>query len=193
MNATPHASTERIGTVPHIVAGLSFIPLLGVLFGMVAIAWGVFARRDGGGRIAALGALGIGFTVLFYGGLFYVGVVQRGGLFDEARLESAQASLDGLVPAIEHFRQTRGRYPDSLEELQPTLGPASESAIYDPSDVSLRESPREFFYAREGREGYYLRGIGLDGEPFTRDDLLPRVLAGQAPATGLLLQRVASR
>ncbi|MFO1195993.1 MAG: hypothetical protein U1E86_03355 [Burkholderiaceae bacterium] len=193
MNARTHAPNDTIGTAPYTVAGLSFIPLLGVVFGLVAIGWGIAARRDGGGRVAVLGALGIAFTALLYGGLFYLGVVQRGGLYDDARIESAQSSLDGLVPAIERFRGARGRYPDSLAELQPTLGPENESAIYDPSDVTLRQAPREFFYAREGRDAYYLRGIGLDGVPFTPDDLLPRMPSGQFPAAGLLLQRVASR
>ena len=47
-----------------VVAGLSFIPVLGVVFGVAAIVWGLSPRTKGGRVRAAVGAAGIAFNVL---------------------------------------------------------------------------------------------------------------------------------
>jgi hypothetical protein len=39
---------DRLGTFPFVVGGLSFIPLVGVLFGVTSIAWGLLSKRRGG-------------------------------------------------------------------------------------------------------------------------------------------------
>lgn len=38
---------EKLGTFPFVIGGMSFIPLLGVVFGLVAIVWGLFSKKDG--------------------------------------------------------------------------------------------------------------------------------------------------
>ena len=57
-------SSEKPGTFPFVAGGISFIALIGILFGSIAIIWGLAARKSGGKRQAAVGAAGIGVTIL---------------------------------------------------------------------------------------------------------------------------------
>lgn len=165
------------------LAGASFIPLLGVPVGLAAILVGLASRRPGGRRVAWIGAAGIAFSVLLYGGLFYFGFVQRGGVYDHLRARLAQAELNDLVPRIEFYRLQQGRYPEDLDALRGEGGGLNPVMIMDPSTVS----PRAFFYRRVGDRHYYLRGLGPDGEPFTADDLVPTLAPTSGSNIGLLL------
>lgn len=180
------AKGERLGGFPFVVGGLSFIPLIGVLFGVAAILWGLATKKAGGRKLALLGTGGILLTILLYGGLFYFGFVQRGGVYDELRAGLAQTTLNGLLPAVEVYRLQNGTYPESLEQLRASLPKESTVMVIDPSDVRLGGAPRLFFYQRVDADHYYLRGVGPDGKPFTPDDLLPQAGAGPAGKLGLL-------
>jgi hypothetical protein len=173
----------------YVLAGLSFIPLVGVLFGVVAIGWGLFARRRGSKRIAILGAAGICFTVLIYGGLFYFGAVQRGGLYDELRTKMAQGDLNILVKSVEFYKQTHGEYPASLEELKSSLPAGSQDSLatIDPRIIKSSQGDRLFYYRRVDAEHYYLRGIAPDGKPFSPGALVPQV-GGPSSRLGLLIE-----
>lgn len=164
------------------LAGASFIPLLGVPMGLAAIVVGLATRRPGGRRVAWTGAAGIAFSVLLYGGLFYFGFVQRGGVYDHLRARLAQEQLNDLVPRIEFYRLQHGRYPEDLDALRGEGGGLNPVMIMDPSTVS----PRAFFYRRVGDGHYYLRGLGPDGEPFTADDIVPTVAPAGGSRIGLL-------
>jgi hypothetical protein len=89
MSSNPGSARENktLGCFPFVIGGLSFIPLLGVLFGLIAIVWGLSAWRGGGKKLALVGAAGIGFTILVYGALFYFGFAQRGGVYDDLRMK----------------------------------------------------------------------------------------------------------
>jgi len=99
--STTTDSSEKLGTFPYVIGGMSFIPLIGVLFGLVAIVWGLVTKKQGGKRLAAIGAGGIGFSFVLYGALFYFGFAQRGGVYDDLRVKLAQTSINSLVPSIE--------------------------------------------------------------------------------------------
>jgi hypothetical protein len=180
------AKGERLGGFPFVVGGLSFIPLIGVPFGIAAIVWGVVTTKAGGRKLAVVGTCGILLTILLYGGLFYFGFVQRGGVYDELRVRLAQTTLKGLLPAVEVYRLQNGTYPDSLEQLRASLPKDSVVIVIDPSDVRLGGAPRPFFYQRVDADHYHLRGAGPDGKPFTADDILPQAGAGPAGKLGLL-------
>jgi hypothetical protein len=83
---------EKIGGLPFVFAGLAFIPLIGVAFGIVVIIMGLAAKKRGGLKVAPIGGIGICFTMVLNGGLFYFGFVRRGGIYDELRGELAQSS-----------------------------------------------------------------------------------------------------
>lgn len=57
--STTTDSSEKLGTFPYVIGGMSFIPLIGILFGFVAIVWGLVTKKQGGKRLAAIGAGGI--------------------------------------------------------------------------------------------------------------------------------------
>jgi hypothetical protein len=182
------AKNEKLGAFPFVIGGLSFIPLVGVLFGIIAIIWGFCTSRAGGRKLAVLGISGISLTILLYGALFYFGFVQRGGVYDGLRAKLAQTTLDSLVQSVEFYRIQNGGYPDSLDQLRASLPKDSPILVIDPSDIRLGGAPRPFFYERVDADHYYLRGLGEDGKPFTADDVLPQIGAGPAGKLGLLTE-----
>ena len=117
----PDRREPKIGLGAYVVAGLSFIPLLGVPLGIAAIVWGIVSRRTGHRLVALLGAGGIALTIFLYGGLFFFGFVQHGGVYDRLRGQLAQQQLYVLAQAIEFYRLQYGSYPDSLDQLKATL------------------------------------------------------------------------
>ena len=181
---------ERLGAGSYVVAGMSFIPLIGVLFGIAAIVWGLTSQKHGGKRVAAIGASGIAFTVFLYGALFYFAFGQRGGVYDDLRTKLAQSTINSLIPEIEFYKLQNGKYPESLEALRASLPKDSFVMVFDPSAGSgFGANPRYFFYARVGDDHYYLRGLGADGQPFTADDILPQVPSVPGSKLGLLIER----
>lgn len=188
MSATT-GSSEKLGTFPYVIGGMSFIPLIGVLFGVVAIVWGLVTKKQGGKRLAAIGAGGIGFSLVLYGALFYFGFAQRGGVYDDLRVKLAQTSINSLVPSIEFYKTQNGKYPESLKVLQESLPKESFVSVFDPTVVEFGGQPKYFFYERVDEDHYYLRGLGADGKPFTADDIVPQVSSAPAGKGGLLLER----
>ncbi len=183
--ATDHG---RLRPGAFVLGGLSFIPLIGVPLGVVAIAWGLLTKKMGGKKLALIGLGGILCSVFLYGSLFYFGFIQRGGIYDMLRAQLAQSTLSSLVPAIEVYKIQHGAYPASLDELRKSLPKDTFTFVFDPTDVRLGE-PRAFYYERVGADHYYLRAVGPDGKPFTDDDILPKVDPANADKLGLLLQR----
>jgi type II secretory pathway pseudopilin PulG len=173
--------------LPFVISGLSFIPLIGVPFGGVAIIWGIFTRKIGRLKLVLLGAGGIVFTIAIYGGLFFFGFVHRGGVYDRLRAQLAQQQLYTLVQAVEFYRLQYGAYPDTLQQLQATLPKNAFVMVTDPSDFSFTH-PRYFYYQRAGADHYYLRGVGADGQPFTPDDIVPEITIAPDSKVGLLLE-----
>jgi hypothetical protein len=173
----------------YVVGGLAFIPLIGLLFGIAAIVWGLVTNKSGGKRVAALGASGIVLTVVLYGSLFYFGFVQRGGVYDDLRAKLVQSSLNSLVPSIEFYKIQNGRYPESLEQLQHSLPKESFVSVYDSSIPSFSGQPPYFYYERVDADHYYLRSVGPDGKPFTGDDIVPQITIPPNGKIGLLVER----
>ncbi|WP_139350540.1 type II secretion system protein GspG [Rhodanobacter sp. B04] len=163
----------------------SFVPLLGIFVGVVAMVIGFTARKRGGKLLALLGAGGIAFSVILYGSLFYFGFVQRGGVYDGLRAQMAQSTIDALVPQIEFYRLQHGTYPPSLDALRKSSSAQSVLMTFDPSTTI----PRPFYYERVGSDHYYLRGVGPDGKAFTADDLIPDVDVRDGSRIGLLKRK----
>jgi hypothetical protein len=177
---------EKIGTVPFVIGGLAYIPLLGVLFGAVAIVWGLFTSKAGGRKLALIGGGGILFSVVLYSALFYFGLMQRGGLYDGLRTKLAESNVTALVQSIEFFKVQHGAYPDNLETLRKSLPENSPVLIFDPTDVQMAETARLFHYELIDADHYYLLGVGPDGKPFTSDDVLPQMDIGPQSKSGFV-------
>jgi hypothetical protein len=94
-------TNEKLGGLPFVIGGLSFIPLLGIPFGIAALIWGSTTNKIGGKKLALLGGAGILVTLTLYGSLYYFGFAKRGGIYDDLRTRLAQNSLNALVQAVE--------------------------------------------------------------------------------------------
>ena len=187
MSLRPDNGQARIDTAAFVLGGLSFIPLIGVPLGVAAIIWGLVSRKARRLTVVLLGLDGIGCTIVIYGALFFFGFVQTGGIYDRLRGQLAQQQLYTLVQAVEFYRLQYGSYPDSLEQLQATLPKQSLAVTFDPTGFRIGSLPRRFYYERVGIDHYYLRGVGVDGQPFTADDIVPDITIAPHSQIGLLL------
>jgi hypothetical protein len=184
------SDVQKIGTGSYVVAGLGFIPLIGIPFAIIAIILGGVKWERGGKRLVVLGGLGIALTVLLYSTLFYKAFVERGGVYDDLRSKLGQATINDLVKSIEYYKMTNSHYPDSLMELQDASGKESLTLIYDPSvktDFSSKKVPTFFYQLTADKTHYYLLGVGVDQKPLTSDDIVPNLSEQERLKTGLLI------
>lgn len=162
--------------VASFILGLvSFVPLLGVLTGIVAIVLGAISSAKikkeqlGGKRLAIagiiLGILGIIFTIVLYESLFYWGFVAKNGPFSEPKRMVSQQVLTQNAGYLELYKKKHGNYPETIEEL------SKDGYTVFPTDHYLKP-----FYYKVSADGqtYELRSLGQDGEYGTSDDVLPQ-------------------
>lgn len=167
---------EKHGVFPFILAGISFIPLIGVLFGIVCILLALIARKANSKLLGILGGCGIAVTVLLYGVLLPVVISLFGeGFFTKGFEPHAISTMTNLVRTIEYYKLQNSRYPENLNELRSTLKEGELVMTYDVSGpAKLGEHHREFHYEIIGDgKKYLLFGVGSDGIPFTNDDIFP--------------------
>lgn len=179
---------EKLSSFPFVIGGLSFIPLIGVLFGVIAIIWGLVTKKTGGKKLALIGGGGIVFTVILYSALFYFGMVQRGGIYDDLRVKLSESTIVSLVQAIEFYKNQNGKYPESLEVLQKSQPENSMVIVFDPTNVKLGGQPAFYHYEIIDGDHYYLLGVGPDGKPFTPDDIVPKIDLGAQSTVGLVIK-----
>ncbi len=176
--AIKQSSKPKSGlAIASLILGLvSFIPLIGVLLGAIAITLGIIASLKisnnhtlGGKNLAIagtiLGVLGICFTFLIYGSLFYFGFVAKDGPFANARIMASQQILTQNAGYLELYKKKHDKYPRSLEEL----GKDGYTAF--PTDHYLKPL---FYKVSEDGEAYELRSLGPDGTYNTADDIFPQ-------------------
>ncbi len=168
------------------IAGISFIPLIGVPFGVAAIIWGLIRRAW---VLVGLGTGGILFSVVLYSSLFYFGFYQRGGVYDKMREQLAVTMLNSTVKDIEFYKLQHGHYPAALSELS-TKDINKPSFAIDPTAMQRPGTRIGYFFYELGPGGssYFLRSVGADGIPFTADDILPTLSEDERKNTGLKLE-----
>ncbi len=174
------------GGFAYLVAWLSFLPGLGVVFGGIGIVWG--ATRNALSLIL-IGVGGIAFNVALILVVIYFGLLQRGGTFDRLREELAAQMLVQVVDEIEAYHEERGRYPQQIADLAPP-GRRPDPTV-DPTFMQrgLASDPHFFYELLPDEAHYFLRSVGTDGVPFTADDILPPLTEERRSHTGLLLHR----
>jgi len=176
---------EKLGAFPYVIGGLSFIPLIGVIFGIVAIIWGLVTSKLGGKKLALIGTGGILFTIIIYSTLFYFGFQQRGGVYDDLREKMAKSNLVQVVQAIEFYKVQKGIYPENLEEVEKSLPKNSMVFFVDVTDIDGIGEPKYYYYERIDDKHYSLLGVGKDKKPFTSDDIIPSVEMSEGSKVGL--------
>jgi hypothetical protein len=178
---------EKLGTFPYVIGGVSFIPGIGIIFGIIAIIWGLVTKKLGGKKLAIIGACGICFSVILYSSLFYFGFVQRGGVYDDLRAQLSKSTITSLVQAIEFYKIQNGKYPESLETLRKSLPKNSMVFVHDPTHVQMGGEPRYYHYELKDESHYYLLGVGPDEKPYSNDDVLPNIEVKKNSGIGLLI------
>lgn len=170
------------------VAAVSFIPLIGIPFGLSSIVWGISKWRTGGKNLVWLGSGGIVLTIVLYSSIAFTGMrIERTGVFDSQKEKLSITQLHMLLPVIEYFKLQHDKYPASLDELrEQTNFPLN---FIDMTQIrffpSSNEPPRMFYYELDvSGDYYYLLGVGPDGQPFTADDILPDVSADEMNKIG---------
>lgn len=183
----PGAFQKPLSRVPYAIGGASFIPLVGVPFGLIAIVWGIVRRAW---TLIILGSCGILFTVIIYSSLFYFGFFHRGGIFDELRSRLAVMMLNDAVKEIEFYKLQHGHYPASLRDLDAKDQTQFPKTV-DPTIIDWRGKKDTHFYYELDPSGsfYFLRSVGPDGIPFTGDDIVPTLSEEERKHTGFRLQR----
>jgi len=91
------------------------------------------------------------------------------------RTSFIEEDLFETIRALEYLKLTRGEYPVYLVDLEQALGDLGLA-----TDSSAPWSDRDrfhgrFYYTRLAEGGYHLRARGADSEPFTEDDVVPRM------------------
>jgi len=180
---------KKLGAFPFVISGVSFIPGIGVIFGIIAIIWGLVTKKLGGKKLAIIGACGIGLNIIIYSSLFYFGFVQKGGVYDDLRVQLSKNTITSLVQTIEFYKTRNGQYPESLEVLHKSLPENSMVFVHDPTHVQMGGEQRYYHYELKDQNHYYLLGIGQDEMPYTSDDILPNVEINKKSNVGLLFHQ----
>ncbi len=169
---------KTLGIVSIVLGVVSFIPLIGFFIGIIAVILGLISLISNRSKLGLigliLGILGILTTIGFYGAIFYFGFVQEGGIFDELREESVSTYyLPEVINSIESYKIRYGYYPKKLEDISEMQGIVSFS---DPIQVKLFRDINNTdlnYYYENHKTYYYLFSRGIDGIPFTEDDIFP--------------------
>lgn len=171
----PAAPPRRKPAWPlFLLAGLSFIPILGFFIGSVAAGWGLVSSRR---RALVAAGIGAGGALLNLIALFGLGLMlgtKGGPELEQAQAQIARQSLFEVVMALEAYREAEGHYPPSLGALQQRLGFRRPVNIADPTAGIFRFRPYQYELAPDGAS-YDLYAVGLDRQPGTADDIRPEV------------------
>ena len=151
------------------------IPLIGAFVGAAIILFGVFKYRDW--KYVLIGVLGIAWTVAIYGTLIIYSLSPAGRL--EFKVIT-QENLNQTVADLELYHLQHGQYPDSLGQLK-TINKFPQ--YFDPMQPVGKSN--YFNYGRVG-DKYFLFASGLDGIPYTKDDLYPQVAIADSSKIGLV-------
>jgi len=175
----PKNKSNTLGVVSVLFGILSLVPLVGIPSSIIAIVTGIMDIKKNKSRLGkiglVLGILGLLITIVLYGGLFYLGFVQRGGIYDDLRIKLVKdQQLPQLVNAIEVYKVRFGEYPETITKLE-RINP--ESLLFDPiqefNNMFSKEKEDNYFYYEQKGDTYFLFSKGVDGKPFTEDDVYP--------------------
>lgn len=175
---------QKMGIPAYVIAGLSFIPLFGVLPGLVAVFWGLASKKTGRWIVTSIGLAGICCTIAIYGSLFHFALKEGGG-FEQAQSQLSSSLVTSLVASIEFYKLQNDDYPESLEDLSGTMPENSFHSILDPIQAFTGGETGYFYYENLGDDGYRLFSVGPDGEAFTDDDIHPEFDAENRGNMGL--------
>ena len=161
MNLSKHDTQPRVSKIPYVLAGVSFMPLIGIPFGVLAIIFGAIQKTKGP---IILGASGILLTILLYGSLFYFGFVAKYGPYYEMKKQVTVQMLSETRGQILIYKEKNKKLPSKLQDL----GPETQGNFYTTSDAWMQP----IIYKPNSEGTFELRSIGPDGIAYTSDDVI---------------------
>ncbi|MBI2548852.1 hypothetical protein HYW21_05875 [Candidatus Woesearchaeota archaeon] len=164
--------SNLFGIISALLGIISLIPLIGLFTGITAIVMGVVDRRKNksiwGVLGIILGIIGIVIT-LGVGSFIYFVFMQRGGMYDNIRTELAKEQLISTINTIEAYKVRLGEYPQNITQLS-SIG--DKTVYIDQLQLGGFEQKEDvYFYYENLGDSYYLFSRGIDGIPFTNDDV----------------------
>ena len=158
-----NSQNSKRSTLGYIFGGLSFIPLLGVVFGIAAIINGILNRTKGP---IFLGLGGILVTIALYGGLFYFGFIAKFGPYYELKKQFDRQLLNQTKGQILIYKEKYKKLPDKLEDM----GENSPENFYMTIDAWMNP----IIYKPYNDGTFEIRSRGPDGLTNTQDDIISR-------------------
>lgn len=143
-----------------VFGGLSFIPSIGVLFGVIAIIIG--AKKKNKGQIF-LGITGILVTVILYGSLYYFGFVAKTGPYADLKIQLASQIINTDAGQILVYKNKNGKLPTKLSDL----GTPSQANFFSTIDPWMTE----IIYSVKSDGTFELISAGPDKILSTADDI----------------------
>jgi hypothetical protein len=144
-----------------VLGGLSFIPLIGCLFGVIAIIIGAINKTRGQ---IFLGIAGILSSVLLYGGLFYFGFVAKTGPWASLKIQLVRQIMSTDAGQIALYKNQHGNLPATFSDLGT---PSQTNMVFsaDPWGMQLK-------YVPQSNGHFELRSAGPDKVFGTLDDIV---------------------
>lgn len=171
---TQENNKHNIGA--FMLAGVSFIPsYVGIFAGIVCIINAAFTRTSNSMLLGSLGLGGLIFNLVIFPTILTLQEMYEGDFFKGRAFEPhAISAMTSLIRNIEYIKMQSGSYPKSMTEIRENLKDGEMVVTHDVSASFAQEHPKGFFYEliNDGNN-YILFGIGIDGIPFTEDDIYP--------------------
>lgn len=165
------------------VAGLAFLPVIGLLFGALGLTWGLISDRPRAMRAALLAGGGAALNLALLIGLGVYTSTRHADTFDAVSVAQTRKDLLDLVVAIERYHEENAAYPTSLTALQRRPAALRTINIFDPMSGFLSPQVYAYTLSRDGRT-YDLFSRGPDREPGTPDDVRPALPDSLAQRAG---------
>lgn len=163
---------------------LSFIPFIGVLFGLINIAYNSIKNKKKKKRNILISIFGIFLSINFSFIIFQFGFFENGGVWGKFSV----TLLTRLVHTIEYYKIENGEYPVRLTKMKEELSNDSMIMIYDPLFFFVKRQ-RVFYYRIIDKDHYYLFSVGVDNKPFTEDDIYPNINVKKESKIGLVIKK----
>lgn len=167
--------SRKHGIGAFILAGISFIPLIGIFTGIICIVIASVGKKSNSKFLGGLGLAGILFSVVLYGSLYYKATSD--GVFSKGFEVHAISAMTSLVRNIEYYKLQQGIYPESMDDIRANLKEGELVFSFDMSaPMNVNNKQRDFYFEviNDGNN-YLLFGIGQDSTPFTQDDIYPSI------------------
>ncbi len=185
-------SHNRISRLVYIPALCSFLPIIGIPFGISAILWGFSDWKIGGRKVVTISFLGL-LSTFFLGCLIYSTVIRAisSPAMTATKTSYTKISLAFIIRYIEYYKLGHGYYPNTLDDLK-----EKDITFNEPAFIDLFTSPllsptggpseQQYFYeVHDDGNSYELFSVGPDKIPHTQDDIYPVVLDDYRSILGL--------